>query len=373
MKKLAALFIISSLFILGSCGENGSDPMDDPCVSDFDQKTMFANYADHLILPAYKALTLSLTDLETAINNLSSDPNHANLTAAQATFLETYEKWQYAAPYEFGPAASVFLRNHFNNFPLNIEEVENNIAASATNFSQPDTYDKGLPALDYLLFYESHEMVLNQFTVDENATQRKRYIKAIIADMKDRLTTTLREWEGDYRQSFINNAGTADGSSLSLIINQLNQHFEGVKRESIGIPSGVYTLSIPNPERVEGYFSGHSSALVKLSLQVNNAFFLGKDQAGTDRSGLDDFLRHKEVEKEAELLVNKINKQYEAMIQSFENIETPFSKAVGAEQTPVDVQAFYNEVSRQVIMIKTDMPSSLCVSITYIDNPSDSD
>lgn len=359
--------------MLGSCGGDGEDPMGDPCVSDFDQKTMFTNYADHLIIPAYQDLTRSVNELEVAVIAFLNEPNHASLTTTQSVFLRTYEKWQYAAPFEFGPAADVFLGNHFNNFPLNMEELENNIAASKTTFDQPDTYDKGLPALDYLLFYESHETVLNRFTIDENKDLYAAYVQALITDMQSRLQTTLGAWEGDYRQRFINNTGTADGSSLSLIINQLNRHFEGVKRESIGIPSGVYTLSIPNPDRAEAYFSGHSSVLIDLALQVNRSFFLGKDQAGTDRSGLDDFLRHKSVEKDGEFLTDKIDAQYQAMIQLFENIAVPFATAVGTEQTPDDVQAFYNEVSRQVILTKTDMPSSLCVSITYIDNPSDSD
>jgi len=372
MKRLALLFVVVGVFMLSSCGGEG-DPMGDPCVSDFDQKTMFTNYADNLIIPAYKDLAQSMNAFESVLQAFLSDPNHTTLEATQSLFLTTYEKWQYAAPYEFGPAANVFLRSHFNNFPLNLEELENNISTSKTTFDQPDTYDKGFPALDYLLFYESHETVLNRFTLDDNKELYTAYVNALMSDMKIRLKTTLSEWEGDYRENFINNTGTADGSSLSLVINQLNYDFELIKRESVGVPSGVYTLSIPNPERVAGYFSGHSSKLIELSLQINQSFFLGKDQAGTDRSGLDDFLRHKEVEKENELLVDKINRQYQSMIQLFEGIEVPFSTAVGTEQTPDDVQAFYNEISRQVILIKTDMPSNLCVSITYIDNPSDSD
>ena len=37
------------------------------------------------------------------------------------------------------------------------------------------------------------------------------------------------------------------------------------------------------------------------------------------------------------------------------------------------VETAYNELSKQVVNIKTDMPSVMCISITYVDNPSDSD
>ncbi|MCB0614576.1 MAG: peptidase M75, partial [Phaeodactylibacter sp.] len=52
-------------------------------------------------------------------------------------------------------------------------------------------------------------------------------------------------------------------------------------------------------------------------------------------------------------------------------VQAPLSGAIEGNNERV-VNA-YNEITRQLVNIKTDMPSVLCVSITYVDNASDSD
>ena len=52
-------------------------------------------------------------------------------------------------------------------------------------------------------------------------------------------------------------------------------------------------------------------------------------------------------------------------------VPAPLSAAVD-EDMELAIEA-YNQVTRQVVNLKTDMPTLLCVAITYIDNPSDSD
>ena len=37
------------------------------------------------------------------------------------------------------------------------------------------------------------------------------------------------------------------------------------------------------------------------------------------------------------------------------------------------VSELYQSMSSYVVLAKTDMPTALCISITYVDNPSDSD
>ena len=69
----------------------------------------------------------------------------------------------------------------------------------------------------------------------------------MVTDIQERVNHTYNGWTNGYDETFINNTGTAAGTSLSLIINGLNENYEMIKREKLGVPSGVLTLDFPNP------------------------------------------------------------------------------------------------------------------------------
>ena len=75
--------------------------------------------------------------------------------------------------------------------------------------------------------------------------------------------------------------------------------------------------------------------------------------------------------KEGQNLSPLIEDQFEKALEAFGQIEPPLAGAISADNEAV-VNA-YNEITRQLVNIKTDMPSVLCVAITYVDNASDSD
>jgi len=58
-------------------------------------------------------------------------------------------------------------------------------------------------------------------------------------------------------------------------------------------------------------------------------------------------------------------------IASLTNLEGSLQEEVAENQAAVENA--YAEVTKNLVNLKTDLPSVLCVSITYIDNPSDSD
>ncbi|NJN76974.1 MAG: imelysin family protein [Saprospiraceae bacterium] len=269
--------------------------------------------------------------------------------------------------YEFGPAAEVFLQNSINNFPLDTAIVHQKIQNSDYDFTSPDAYDKGFPALDYLLFGIGNDdaEIINKLSTN---VQIKTYFDKVLEDIKTRVEATATGWE-TYRATFIANTGTAAGSSLSLIVNSFNQNYEYIKRDKLGIPSGVLTLGFTNPTKVEAYYGKNSTTLALTALEISRQLYKGKDGLG-----LDDYLQAIGTKKGDKTLDAVIQEQFEIAIQEVYLLglgNTPLSEIV--ENEPNRVVNAYNEVTKQLINIKTDMPSVLCVSITYIDNPSDSD
>ena len=83
------------------------------------------------------------------------------------------------------------------------------------------------------------------------------------------------------------------------------------------------------------------------------------------------FLIKINAEKNGQSLNDLIKAQFTAAIDAVKNTPAPLHDTVVNDNETV-VNA-YNEITKQLVNIKTDLPSVLCVSITYIDNPSDSD
>lgn len=281
--------------------------------------------------------------------------------------------WQKIEAFSFGPAEAQDLRGSFNYFPCDTNQVLSNIASGSYDLSLGEIYTKGLPALDYLLHGLGSDAtsILSAFTDPTNGPARLNYLEAIVLDMKPRMDAVHSAWMGSYRTEFVQNTGKAAGTSLSLIINGLNQHFEWIKRDKLGLPSGVLTLMIPNPDKVEAYYGGYSKALAVEALQASKDLFEGRTPAGFDGLGLDDYLAAAGAVKSGVALEALIESVYQSGIDELSALVDPLSQTIETDAAPV-VDA-YNEIVKNLVNLKTDMPSVLCVAITYIDNPSDSD
>jgi len=361
MKKLA-IFLLPLALLFAACEEDSNN---NPCESDYDQQALFQNLADGVILPAYAQMEASAAALDEAAQAFTNAPSAAGLTALREAFRTAYLDWQAVAQYEFGPAEERALRATLNNFPLNAQALENKIAAADYDFTNPNTFDKGFPALDYLLYGlgdGTDTAVLDQLSEAAYAD----FLSAQTAFILEAVQAVRSAWADGYREGFIANTGTAAGTALSLAINGLNEHYETIKRDKIGVPSGVVTLGFTNPAKVEARYSGLSLELAIAATEAAEQFYTGGSGAG-----LDDYLEAVNATKEGESLSARILAQFDAALAALAEIEGPLQDAV-EENNEATVTA-YNELTKQIVNIKTDMPSVLCVAITYIDNPSDSD
>lgn len=368
---LYSLIVLSGILLFSACDE---DKGGNPCQSDFDQVSLYANVADNIIIPGYNRLSSELFNLQLANDLFAQNPGISQLINLRNAFVSAYTQWQWVAQFEFGPAEQQMLRSRFNNFPVNAQEVEAKVQLGDFSLNNPDTYDKGFPALDYLLYgiAETDNQILNLLS-NPGQMGYQNYISAIIEDMEQRSLAVLKAWQEEgYRESFIENTGTAAGASLSLLINNLNAHYEIIKRDKIGIPSGVTTLGITFPEKVEGFYSGLSLSLAEEALKAAEGLYRGRNtQSGADGPGLDDYLQAVNATKEGQNLSSLIKNQFQKALEALAQAEPPLSTAIESNNEVV-VNA-YNEITRQLVNLKTDMPSVLCVSITYVDNASDSD
>lgn len=338
----------------------------DPCAIDFDQKEMFIIIADDLIVPKFQDFQTFVNALETATNTFFTDVNVQTHQALITALTNAWVKWQHIAQYSFGPAEEMYLRNSLNNFPLDETATLNKITTENYDFSSPDAYDKGFPALDYIFSGKrnTEAEIVEYFQTNENANLHKIYAQAIITDMKERTSHVIDAWNNGYRDAFVNNTGTAAGTSLSQIINGLNHNYELIKREKVGIPLGTLTLGITNPDNVEAHYTGISAQLIKEAISASKELY---------EAGLDDYLNAANAEKDGEKLSTLISNQFTAIETRMQDVIDPFSDFIENQQVRPIAEEAYMLINKNVLYLKTDLPSVLCVSITYIDNPSDSD
>ena len=363
------LFVIALLGWV-ACGDNTED---DPCNVDFDQSAMFQHYTNQLIVPAYTALKEKVDIMSNDATAFTSNPNITTLAAFRSSFLEAYAQWQYASGYNFGPAEEVFLTNSLNNFPLDTAALQSNIESGNYDFTSPDDFDKGFPALDYLLYGTGHDesgVVAAYLDNSAMAANRLEYLNSLVADIEMRVNHVYNAWTtGDYANTFNTNTGTAAGTSLSLLVNYFNENYENLKRNKIGIPSGALTLGFTNPTKVEAFYSGQSFMLAQHALDAAEDMYLGKAN-DADGLGLDDYLKAINSQ-DAQPLHESITTQFGNARNALNQLNDPLSDAAD-NQNAAFVTA-YNELSKLVVDIKTNMPSLMCIAITYVDNPSDSD
>jgi predicted lipoprotein len=365
--KQTLLFVLAGILLSFSACKTAEDDSQQgsPCDNTFDQSALYAQVADQLIIPGYEALTAQLENVETELNSFFNDPSANQLEEAQTALLSAWETWQAVAQYQFGPADAVFLRSSLNNYPTDPEQIELNVAAGEYDLDAGfNSFARGFPAFDYLLFGTADSP--QEIAALIGQASYRQYAEDLLQDIRQRVDQTLTSWKSSYRNDFVENTGTATGSSLSLMINALNEHYEFIKRDKIGVPLGVDNLGFAAPEKVEAFYSGASVALLKAATLATQELYLGRD--GT---GLDDFLQEINAQKGNESLDELIQSQFTKAVSAIDQLEGRLTELI--ENDPQTVETAYTEVVKQIVQIKTDMPSVLCVSITYVDNPNDND
>jgi uncharacterized protein len=363
MKKLLILTFAIAIF-LSAC----KDP-DNSCATNFDQSAFLSNIANNIITPWYDSLKLQVDALSLAVANFNASPSQQTLDVARSAYRNAGLIWQKAMIFEFGPADEVQLRSSLNNFPVFEGRLE--YAAQGGKYKlevDSFSYTRGFPAIDYLLYAGAADDagIIALFDTDSNAQIRRNFLTAVMAQIKGKTDAVHSGW-ATYKSTFIATIGVSTGSPISLLVNQLNQNYELFKNNKLGNPVGAKVSYIPSPDKVEAKHSGLSLDFAMASLHGTYELFMGKDG-----SGFDDYIAAGGSEKDGQPLQNVIINQFNTITASLEALRPETLN--GAIQTNFNaVKTAYGQAQNQVVYLKTDLPSVLCISITYVDNTDDGD
>ncbi len=352
---------------LAGCSE------DDPSERiSFDRETMLANMTGDVILPAFDQFASRAGDLEAAVEALRNEPGAASLSEAQAAWLEAAKSYKRAEMFMMGPMDQQNAAAMLNNWPTNVtgieEELEGTEPVDETYFQQLGSTRKGFPALEYLLFdwKNGNSAVLEKL---QSSSRRLDYARAAASDIARIASSLETAWApegGNHAAVFKAATGTDAAGSVNVLANEMVKLTEVVKNLKLGVPLGKKSMGVLLPENVEARFSANSIALALENLAAIEAVYSGNGQAFESYHAN---LEAVNATYNGQPLGDVILSEISTLRQELQAIDGPLQTAV--EDQYDQVEKAYNSAQRLVVLLKTDMISSLGLLITFTDNDGD--
>ena len=380
MKKLISLKVILLSLILINCTSDSetNDVIEETELnievkqSEFDRLSMLTFWADSIIIPSIDSFYIELNSLNEHVSSFSVNPNPSTLTQLRDQWLTTYKKWQYVEMFDLGVAEEVYFKNRMNIFPANTIRIENNISNLGFNLDDSVNFtSQGFTALDYLLFGIAldDDAIIAKFS--DSSLNYNSYLAAITSKMIELTLSVKSEWEGSYRDSFIQSTDNTATSSINIMLNNFVFYFEkGYRANKFGIPAGVFSGG-PLPDRIEAYNGEIYSQI--LALEATTAienFFNGVAYNDPNTTGLSiknylDFIETDVSDK----LSARINNQIQTAKNKIKELNTNFKQQI--EENNTEMLLTYDAIQTAVVLFKVDMLQKLNISIDYADADGD--
>ncbi|MDF2451978.1 MAG: hypothetical protein K0S26_1482 [Bacteroidota bacterium] len=371
MKKLTGFFLLAAmLFAVVECKKKNKGPEDEEGEVSFDKSGMLSNYSSNVIIPNIQVAKNALDSLAVACNQFKATKNTQNLVIVRQKFVAAYKEYQKMELFGIGPAENVIVYANFNTFPVDTTEVLSNITNGGYNLATVNNLDaKGFPALDYLLFSpgQTDADIVNLFISSSNRTT---YLSDCLNDMQSKAANIINGWNSGYQSTFNGSTGSEVGSSLGLLVNNLNFQIDLMKNAKVGIPLGKKSMGQKLPEKCEAiYTNSISVSLIKGCLDNIENVYLGRSVNGSDGLGLDDYLDAIGAQHNTGTLNDAIKNQFAVAKSKLNMVNEPLSASVMNDESTVD--AAYVEMVKLLVLLKTDMPSAMGIVITYQDGDGD--
>lgn len=364
MRKVSILIAAVSFLFVG-CTEkkNTTEP-----ACDFEQQSLLTNYAEGFIVPAFQQFSTDVNNLVSATTALENDANEANLLAARTALTDAYISFQYTLPYIFGPAITPEFKfsDRVNTFPANLELIEQNINNNQTNAADNFTKSIGLAAIEYLLYGAQNNNLSNQEVLDlfQANANRLAYLKSTAEYVLQLSNAVLTEWQESYLDEFVANTGSAEGSSISLLANEVNFSFETLRNFKLKIPVGLFNSGVPQPEKSEGY-----NAEIGLQLLKAHTTSFVEMFEGTNGLGLKDYSNCLDPEMNESLLGDEISSKLRTVEAKILQLQGTLPENL--ENNQAEIVALVDEMQLIIPLLKREMTNLMGVRIAYTDNDGD--
>lgn len=370
MWKTVKLLVVALLFV--SCTED-EDPVTTETES-FDRSAMLVNWADNIIIPSFENFADVTQRLEEKTLQFTTAPTEANLEALRNTYREAYLQFQTVSLFEIGKSEMINYRSRLNTYPTDRKVILEKIEDEDFNLELPSSYDEqGFPALDFLLngLAETDAETVAFYSTNSNAEAYKDYLEDISKTINSTTGEVLSHWNNSFRETFVANTSSSSTGAVDRLTNDYIMYYEKFLRSGkIGIPAGIFTGN-PAPGTVEAHYSeGLSKDLYLKALETVEDFFNG-EHFGSAESGpsYKQYLDYMNSVKEGESLSALINAQFDATRKQAEKLDPNFVEQVKMNNNLM--LGAFDELQKNVVLLKVDMLQSLSISVDYVDSDGD--
>ena len=361
--------ILLTIFLVAcnSSSDGGGNTSDD----NFYRSALLSNVANNIIVPAYTSFQTRLATLKQKTEVFTASPNTSTLIELRTAWFDAYKAWQHVGIYNIGKAEELEYDSFINTFPLTAADVNDNIVSGTYDLDHPNNLDaQGFPAFDYLLHGVgvNDTEILEKYTTDPKAENYKKYLTDVITKMVGLTDIVVADWNGAYKDEFINSTGNTATSSFNKLVNDYIFYYEKrLRADKIGIPVGIFSGGTLFPEKVEAYYKRTVSRELMLeSLSSVRNFFNGthfsNGNSGVGLKGYLDAINNED-------LATKINNQLDAATNKVTTLNDNLSEQITNDKNTVS--AVYTELQKAVAMFKVEMLTAINVNVDYGDADGD--
>lgn len=330
--------------------------------------------ADCAVLSA-KEFRDAVATLKTATATFAGSGSAADRQAARESFHVAFDAWQVNEVLQFGPSApstmpgGLDMRDQIHSWPL-VSRCAMEQALVAKSYeggvSSMLVNQRGLPALEYLLFYEGDDTACDAtspivtqgtwaaMTSVERASRRRAYAAQVALDVHGRASELVAQWENGFKVSM---ATAGNGSALfpttQAALNTVTDalfYVETAMRDAkLARPLGLRDCAAaPCLDQLESPYAGRSKRNIAYNLIGVRRVIMGCEADGSG-IGFDDLLVSVGAQTTAQQLEASVASAQAAVTAI---VEPDLKDALIAD--PASVRALYDAMKGITDRLKTD-------------------
>ena len=374
MKYLKLGSIVFSLTLIFTACSNRSGGSEDESSDNFDRGAMLVNWADNIIVPAYTSFNSKTMELKAKTTDFTSNPTIEKLQDLRATWVDAYISFQNVSMFEIGKAEELRFRNRLNVYPTDVPQIEGFITNGNYNLDLPSTIDaQGFPALDYMINGLGNDdiEILSFYTTNNKADSYKQYLQTLSETISSLTNEVLTSWSAGYRDVFVSNTASSASGAVDKFTNAYILYYEkSLRAGKVGIPAGVYSNGVL-PQNVEAFYKKDiSKKLLLEAIDATYNFFNGKSFNGnTNGPSFKSYLDYLNTIKNGENLSALMNNQFTTIRNKASELNPNFVLQIETDNSKLEET--FDELQRNVVLMKVDMVQAMNIAIDYVDADGD--
>lgn len=268
----------------------------EPDAPSADRQQVLRDLVANVIVPSYDDVTSSTASLLGAVSALRAAPSADTLRASQTAYRSARAQHKTTEAYLLGPADDLAITGEaIDTWPADTVKLEallaSTTAVDVVEVTKLGTNQRGLPALEYLLFDSAVDdaTVLSRFTAEGTGARRAQLAESVASDLATvckRVSDAMAGPEGYGHQLAEAGVGSklyaSQSEGIDKVVTALVYLSELVVLKKLSKPLGVDLNNVVQPAQEEGPRSDSSIADLAADLAGIRAIYSGERGA---RSG----------------------------------------------------------------------------------------